>query len=307
MNLEMSSDEEDDSSTSTVASGDEGIRRLERMMLASSTPGTLKDTVENQLAPDKGWGQVRPAFADLQSGGGTKTTWTIARHIFREYTPPQRGEDAQSDPNGETQVNFAILQCLNSTFGIMNLQESSDNKDDSNISTEASSDKKMNEGSSIVIATETFPGGGHIKGSAVVAEAVTGQAHANEVLRKCHEAGKEIDEYKGGDITTYPVSELVLLRFVGRMNKYESEIYKGTYKVVDHYGRNGRRRITRAHRYIEHQYLEEGESNGIIFMDLSIEQEAFLLLNIMHPGKGIDRWDRAWGTFPVVAAYPKSP
>ena len=87
MNLEGSSNKEDDSSTSTVSSGDEGIRRLESFMIASGTPGTLGDADENQLAPDEVWGQVWPAFVDLRSGGETKIPEYAARHFFGEHTP----------------------------------------------------------------------------------------------------------------------------------------------------------------------------------------------------------------------------
>ena len=273
-------------------------------MNASGTPATIKEAAKNQPPSDAGWGRVRPTFTDLRSEVGTETLWTVSRHSSGEHTPLQRGKDTQSDPNGENQVNFVILQCLNDTFGVMNLQEASDDDDDSNRSTEASSDKELDESSSLELAAEPLPGGGHIEGRAVVAEVVTGQARANEVLRQCHEAGKEIDEHRGGCITTYPVSVLVLLRFVGRMNEEDNEIFEGPYTVVDHDGNNGCRRIIRVHHYIEHQYLEEGESNKIIFVDLSIEQEAFLLLNIMHPGKGSDRWNWAWGTLPIMDFYP---
>ena len=57
MNLESSPDKEEDSSTSTVLSGHEMVRRLERMMLASSTPRSLDDS---EAASDVDWGHVRP-------------------------------------------------------------------------------------------------------------------------------------------------------------------------------------------------------------------------------------------------------
>ena len=107
----------------------------------------------------------------------------------------------------------------------MNLQEASDVEDDNDSFTEALSDEEPNESSSIECATEPLPGGGQIEEIAVVAEALTGHAQANEVLQQCHEAGREIDRYKGGCTTTYPVSVLVLLRFVGIMDKYNNEIF----------------------------------------------------------------------------------
>ena len=44
MNLESSSDYDEDSSTSTALSGHEGGRRLERIMLESSTQQTLDES-----------------------------------------------------------------------------------------------------------------------------------------------------------------------------------------------------------------------------------------------------------------------
>ena len=125
----------------------------------------------------------------------------------------------------------------------MNLQEVSGVEDDNKSSTKASSDKDRNESSYIECAAEPLPGSGRIEEHVVVAEAMTGQARANEVLRQCHKAGREIDGYEGGYITTYPVSEFVLLRFVEMMDEDDNEIFEGPYTVVDHYGNNGRRKI----------------------------------------------------------------
>ena len=55
------------------------------------------------------------------------------------------------------------------------------------------------------------------------------------------------------------------------MNEDDNEIFEGPYMVVDHDGHNGRRRVRREHRYTEDQYLEEGESEEIIFLDLKIK------------------------------------
>ena len=99
------------------------------------------------------------------------------------------------------------------------------------------------------------------------------------MLWQYHKAGREIDEYGGGCVTDYPVSELILLRFTEITDEDDNKIFKSPYTVVDHNGHNGRRRIRREHRYIEDQYLEEGESEAVIFMDLTIEQEALLLLD----------------------------
>ena len=132
----------------------------------------------------------------------------------------------------------------------MNIQEASGVEDDNDSSTESLSDEEPNESSSIERAAEPLPGGGQIEESAVVAEALTGQARANEVLWQCHEAGRKIDGCEGVCIATYPVSELVLLRFVEIMDEDDNEIFEGPYTVVDHDGHNGRRRIRREHRYI---------------------------------------------------------
>ena len=118
------------------------------------------------------------------------------------------------------------------------------------------------------------------------------------MLRQCHEAGRKIDGYGGYCVTNYLMSELVLLRFMEIMDKDDNEIFEGPYTVVDHNGHNGRRQNRREHRYIEDQYLEEGELEGIIFMDLTIKQETLLLLDTLHPGEGSGRWDWAWGTPP---------
>ena len=106
------------------------------------------------------------------------------------------------------------------------------------------------------------------------------------MLHQCHEAGREINEYGGDCVTDYPVNELVLLKFMEIMDEDDNEIFEGPYTVVGHNGHNGRRRIRREHRYIEDQYLEEDESEEIIFMDLTIEQETLLLLDAPHPGAG---------------------
>ena len=69
-----------------------------------------------------------------------------------------------------------------------------------------------------------FPRGNQIEEHAILDDALTGQAHANEVLRQCHETGREIDGYGGRCITHYPVSENILLRFTERMNEDDNEI-----------------------------------------------------------------------------------
>ena len=140
----------------------------------------------------------------------------------------------------------------------------------------------------------------------IVAEMLPGQAHANEVLWQCHLAGRDVEGYRGGWITAYPVREVVILRFVDVLDEDDTEIFEGPYEVVDHDGTRGGRRIRRAHRYILDQYVEEHESHKIICMTFSLEQEALLLLEALHPGEDEYRWDRSWGTFPVPAAYPNN-
>ena len=72
MNFGELSDSEDDSSTSTVATGEEGIRQLQRLMLASATQATVEDTADNQIAPDVDWGHVRPALTYFLGRGTTE-------------------------------------------------------------------------------------------------------------------------------------------------------------------------------------------------------------------------------------------
>ena len=59
------------------------------MVLASSTPGTLKDTADNQIAPDVDCGHVRPALTDFLGRGETEIPESAAHHIFEEHTPFQ--------------------------------------------------------------------------------------------------------------------------------------------------------------------------------------------------------------------------
>ena len=84
MNLESLSDEEEDSSTSTVLSGHKGVRRLERTMLASSTLRTIGDS---EAVFDVDWGPVRPAPTDFLGRGETEITVSAARQSIREHTP----------------------------------------------------------------------------------------------------------------------------------------------------------------------------------------------------------------------------
>ena len=126
MNLEMSSNEEDDSSTSTVAWGNEGIRQLERMMVASSTPGTLKDIANNHIAPDVDWGHVRPAPTDFLGRGKTEIPESAARHSFGEHIPSQGGVEAQNDPNKANHVIVALSQCQIRISSNIDLQEASE-------------------------------------------------------------------------------------------------------------------------------------------------------------------------------------
>ena len=84
MNLETSSDNEDDSSTSNILSGHEGVRQLERMMLASSTLRTLDDS---EVASDVDCGHVRPAPTDFLGRGETEITEPAARQSVQVHTP----------------------------------------------------------------------------------------------------------------------------------------------------------------------------------------------------------------------------
>ena len=94
MNLETSSGEEDDSSTSTVLSEHEGVRQLERMMLASSTPRTLDDS---EAASYVDWGHVWPAPTDFLGRGKTEIPEPAARQSVQEDTPSRGGAEPRYD------------------------------------------------------------------------------------------------------------------------------------------------------------------------------------------------------------------
>ena len=156
MNLETSSDEEDDSSTSTVLSRHEGLRQLERMMLPSSTPGTLDDT---EAASDVDWGHVRPAHTDFLGRGETEITESAARQNIRDHTPSEGGAEAQHDPNKANHFIVALSRYNIGVLSNLDLQEASDVEEDSNSCTEASYDEEPNEDNTIESDTETFPRG----------------------------------------------------------------------------------------------------------------------------------------------------
>ena len=290
-----------DSSTSTVATGDEGLRRLESLMLASDTIGEVD------------WGHVRPAETDSLAKGTMGTPRDGAHHDIREHVPLQDGEESHNVPRGELQLTSDILQCLTDTFGDV-MFNAGDLEGDDNNSTETSSDEdhsgseKTGDDSRSEVSSNDDPNGDAQQPQGneeiIMTEMLSGQARADEVLQQCHLWGRQVDGYRGGWITTYPDREVVLLRFVDVLDEDDNEIFEGPHVVVDHEGTRGGRRIRRAHRYILDQYVEEHESHKIIFMTLSIEQEALLLLEELHPGEGEFRWDTSWGTFPVPAAYP---
>ena len=75
------------------------------MVLASSTPGTLKDTADNQIAPVMDWGQVRPALIDFLGRSKTEISESAAHHIFGEHTPFQGGTEAHNDPNDKLEIS----------------------------------------------------------------------------------------------------------------------------------------------------------------------------------------------------------
>ena len=125
----------------------------------------------------------------------------------------------------------------------MNLQEAFNVEDDNDSSTEALSEEEPNESGSITRDAEPLPGCGQREEQSGIAESLSGQAYTNEVFRQCHEAGREIAVYGGGCITTYPVSEIVLLRFIDIVDEDDNEIFEGPYTVVEHDGRSGRRRV----------------------------------------------------------------
>ena len=198
MNLESLSDEEEDSSTSTVLSGHEGVRHLERMMLASSTPRTLDDS---EAPSDVDWGHVRPAPTDFLGQGETEIPEPAARQSVQEHTPLRGGAEPRYDQNITDEFTIALSRYNIGVITSLDFQEASADEENGDSCTEESVNIEPSEDESIESDADMFPGSDQIKEHAMIEEELTGQARADEILRQCHEAGIEIDGYGGRYIT----------------------------------------------------------------------------------------------------------
>ena len=126
----------------------------------------------------------------------------------------------------------------------------------------------------------------------------SGIFHSWEILELCHGMGQTVKGCNVNRILGFPMEEVLYLCFVGLYNKDENEIYVGPY-IITVRGQHNHQQVTRDHRYLsQSQQMEEGLVLDFIFMQMSAEQEAVLLLDGYHPGEGRHRWDAAWGTFP---------
>ena len=70
----------------------------------SNTTLNIGKAALQQPPINNGWGQRRPASADLEQGGEARTTRTIERSV------PQRENDAQGEPIRNPNQNFGLLR-----------------------------------------------------------------------------------------------------------------------------------------------------------------------------------------------------
>ena len=133
-----------------------------------------------------------------------------------------------------------------------------------------------------------------------------GLFHNWEVIELCNQMGDPVTGYDRSRILEFTMEKIVYLRFAGIFDAEGNDIYEGPHEVTSH-GRHSRICIMRYHRYLgTPQQLEEDELSGIVFIQMSTEQEVMLPLESHHSGEGQLRWDTGWGTFPTHPIYPSA-
>ena len=113
----------------------------------------------NQPPSNDRWGRVWPAFRDLLCKSKTVTGGIIALHVFGEDSIPQGGNDVPAKSDGDAHFDFLTVGSARFTLNIegfffmMDIKESSNEEDNGNCSTEASSDDAQDDGLSTMIAS----------------------------------------------------------------------------------------------------------------------------------------------------------